>query len=353
MNNPLTDRTASLAALERAAELGSSERIREDVGSLAAFLADELSEVAAALPKTLPLTVHPLAETGRHLIEAGGKRLRPMLVLLAAHLAQRRGEESIRLACSGELVHLATLLHDDVVDEGTVRRGRPAPRMVWSNTASVLGGDYALTRALDLVASVSSPKPLQEAIETLRLLVEGEMMQLQQRHTPEPTVEAYMAVAERKTASLFVWCCRAPVHLTEDRALLDAMTTFGRSLGLCFQIVDDILDLEADEATLGKQLLLDLAGGKATLPIILGMERNSALRESWLGLAALEQAGGEASREAADFAKAVRASGGIDAARERARAIAGEARDALLTLPHSEARAHLLTMTDGLVSRIR
>lgn len=353
MDTPLTERPASLTALERAAELGSSERIREDVGSLTAFLADELAEVAATLPETLPLTVHPLAETGRHLIAAGGKRLRPMLVLLAAHLADRRGEEAIKLACSGELVHLATLLHDDVVDEGTVRRGRPAPRMVWSNTASVLGGDYALTRALDLVASVSSPKPLQEAIETLRLLVEGEMMQLQQRHTPEPTVEAYMAVAERKTASLFVWCCRAPVHLTEDAALLNAMTTFGRSLGLCFQIVDDILDLEADEATLGKQLLLDLAGGKATLPIILGIERNGALREAWLRLAELEQAGGDAAQAASSFAEAVRASGGIEAARERARAIAGEARAALLTLPASEARAHLLTMTDGLVSRIR
>ena len=347
------DRTASLAALERAAALGSSGRIREDVGSLTAFLAEELAEVAAALPETLPLTVHPLAETGRHLIEAGGKRLRPMLVLLAAHLAERRGEEAIKLACSGELVHLATLLHDDVVDEGTVRRGRPAPRMVWSNTASVLGGDYALTRALDLVASVSSPKPLQEAIETLRLLVEGEMMQLQQRHTPEPTVEAYMAVAERKTASLFVWCCRAPVHLTDNAALLDAMTTFGRSLGLCFQIVDDILDLEADEATLGKQLLLDLAGGKATLPVILGMEGDAALRDAWLELSAMQEAGDEAATAAAAFAKAVRASGGIEAARSRARFIAGEARDALLTLPESEARAHLLTMTDGLVSRIR
>jgi len=347
------DRTASIEALERAAERGSSGRIREDVSSLTAFLAGELDEVAAALPETLPLTVHPLAETGRHLIAAGGKRLRPMLVLLSAHLAGTRGEEAIKLACSGELVHLATLLHDDVVDEGTVRRGRPAPRMVWSNTASVLGGDYALTRALDLVASVPSKAPLMEAISTLRLLVEGEMLQLQHRHTPEPTEAAYLEVAERKTASLFVWCCRAPVHLTDNPALLEAMTTFGRSLGICFQMVDDILDLEADEATLGKQLLLDLAGGKATLPVILGMERDPSLRQAWLRLAERQAASEESGEGAFAFAKAVRASGGIEAARERARAEASVARGALLSLPESEARAHLLTMTDGLVSRIR
>lgn len=345
------DSTATLEALNRAAALGSSEQIREDVGSLAAFLADDLAEVSAALPETLPLTVEPLAETGRHLIAAGGKRLRPMLVLLAAHLAGSRGEESIRLACAGELVHLATLLHDDVVDEGTVRRGQAAPRIVWSNTASVLGGDYALTRALDLVGSVSSPAPLQEAIATLRQLVEGEMLQLQHRHAPDPTVEAYLEVAERKTASLFVWCCRAPVHLTGDAALLEAMTTFGRALGLCFQIVDDILDLEADEATLGKQLLLDLAGGKATLPVIFGMQRDAALREAWQAMTSL--ADSDAGSGAAALAKAVRSSGGIEAARAEARALAGQARGALLTLPESRARAHLLQMTDGLLSRIR
>lgn len=347
------DRTASIEALERAAERGSSGRIREDVGSLTTFLAVELNQVAAALPETLPLTVHPLAETGRHLIEAGGKRLRPMLVLLAAHLAGTRGEEAIKLACSGELVHLATLLHDDVVDEGMFRRGRPAPRMVWSNTASVLGGDYALTRALDLVASVSSPAPLQEAISTLRLLVEGEMLQLQHRHTPQPTEAAYLEVAERKTASLFIWCCRAPVHLTDNPALLEALTTFGRSLGLCFQMIDDILDLEADEAKLGKQLLADLAGGKATLPVILGMERDPSLRRAWLKLAEQQEANAEGSTDAFAFAKAVRASGGIEAARARARLEAAVARGALLSLPPSEARAHLLTMADGLVSRIR
>jgi octaprenyl-diphosphate synthase len=118
-------------------------------------------------------------------------------------------------------------------------------------------------------------------------------------------------------------------------------------------MVDDILDLEADEAALGKQLLVDLAGGKATLPVILGMERDPSLRQDWLRLAELQTANEEASEAASDFAHAVRASGGIEAARERARAEAATARGALLTLPDSEARAHLLTMTDGLVSRIR
>jgi octaprenyl-diphosphate synthase len=179
------------------------------------------------------------------------------------------------------------------------------------------------------------------------------MLQLQQRHTPTPTEAAYLEVAERKTASLFVWCCRAPVHLTDNPALLEAMTTFGRSLGLCFQMVDDILDLEADEAMLGKQLLVDLAGGKATLPVILGMERDPSLRQAWLRLAEQQMANEEASEAAFAFAQAVRASGGIEAARERARAEAALARSALLTLPHSEARAHLLSMADGLVARIR
>jgi octaprenyl-diphosphate synthase len=266
-------------------------------------------------------------------------------------------DEAIKLACAGELVHLATLLHDDVIDEGTLRRGVAAPRVVWSNSASVLGGDYALTRALDLVGSVRPREPLSEAIETLRLLVEGEMLQLQHRRSPDPSESAYLDVARRKTASLFRWCCRAGIHLRPDPDALRAMTTFGESLGLCFQVVDDILDMEADPAVSGKRLWLDLAGGKATLPVLLAMQRSEEVRALWQELVTLQASGAAdeplAAKLTARIVSATREAGGIDAARLRARELGERASSALAGAPAGPERTALERIAVELVARVR
>lgn len=266
-----------LDTLDDAQGRGQDVGVEAHLGRLRTLLGDDLTRVEADLPRYLESTIYPLAETGQHLVAAGGKRIRPVLVLLGGLAAGQQGEDARKLAVAGELVHIATLLHDDVIDDAPLRRNAPTPRIVWSNTASVLGGDYALTRALDLVGSVASSAPLFEAIATLRALVEGEILQANLRANRKVSVSAYFDVADRKTASLFRWCCRAAAHLGDDSSLVDALGHFGTDLGICFQIVDDVLDFEAQSDALGKALLADIGEGKPTLPVLLAIEEDPSL----------------------------------------------------------------------------
>lgn len=326
-----------LDTLDDAQGRGMDVGVEAHLGRLRTLLGDDLARVEADLPRYLESTIYPLAETGQHLVAAGGKRIRPVLVLLGGLAAGQRGEEVRRLAVAGELVHIATLLHDDVIDDAPLRRNAPTPRIVWSNTASVLGGDYALTRALDLVGSVASTAPLFEAIATLRSLVEGEILQANLRAQGRASVEAYFDVAERKTASLFRWCCRAAAHLGENEALTDALGVFGTELGICFQIVDDVLDFEAQSDALGKALLADLTEGKPTLPVLLAIEEDPALRTAFdhLGHGPMNER--ERSSRMAEFVVSLRRTDALERARRMGLARAHEAIAALT--PHGDAPA--------------
>jgi octaprenyl-diphosphate synthase len=274
----------SLSALKAAARHGHSDRAFEaHVEALRSFLGGELERVEDELPQALAGSIEPLVATGVHLLQAGGKRIRPILTLLAAGSVGVWGPDVRRLACAGELVHLATLLHDDVIDDADTRRNRPTPRVVWSNTASVLGGDYALTRALDLVGRVPSTEPLMEAVQTLRELVEGEILQLKHRGQVTMTRPEYEDIIHRKTASLFRWCCRAGVWLG-DSSHVQAFGRFGTSLGLCFQVVDDVLDFTATSAQTGKDRFADLREGKLTLPLLIALQEEPEFREELAAL---------------------------------------------------------------------
>jgi len=290
-------------------------------------------------------------ETGTHLLSAGGKRIRPILTLLSAAAVGAGGEDARRLACAGELVHLATLLHDDVIDNADTRRGQSTPRVVWSNTASVLGGDYALTRALDLVSLVPTMAPLREAVATLRSLVEGEIVQLSYRGTVRMTVSAYQDLIELKTASLFRWCCRAGGHLGGDPSVVTALGTYGTEIGACFQIVDDILDFNANEEAFGKALLTDLADGKLTLPVLLAMESDPSLREALDALVADPDA--RLQRIAPVVLTALRETGALTRARERAQGHAAAAIEAVRAVDASPYRSALETIAGQLSARAR
>jgi octaprenyl-diphosphate synthase len=266
----------AIETLDAAAHQGEPTEFEAHATALRDLLGAELESVELELPTYLEGSLSPLPETGQHLLRAGGKRIRPMLTLLAASIVGHSGPVARKLACAGELVHLATLLHDDVIDDADRRRGEPTPRVVWSNTASVLGGDYALTRALDLVSSAPTTAPLLEAVETLRLLVEGEILQLRFRDRTDLDVDSYYQIVDRKTASLFAWCCRAGAHLGDDPTITEALGTFGHAVGRCFQIIDDIIDF-TDGADSGKDPLADLREGKLTLPLLYALEMNPKL----------------------------------------------------------------------------
>lgn len=342
----------TVATLQNAAALGEDDRAFEaHVDALRAFLGGDLDWIENELPQTLAGSVEPLVATGVHLLEAGGKRVRPILTLLCAGAVGVTGPDVRRLACAGELVHLATLLHDDVIDDADVRRNRPTPRVVWSNTASVLGGDYALTRALDLVADVGSTRPLMEAVQTLRELVEGEILQLQHRGQLTLTLDAYQDVIYRKTASLFRWCCRAGSWLGNAEHV-EALGAFGESLGLCFQVVDDVLDVTAGQADTGKAQFTDLRDGKLTLPLLLALEQEPDARH--LLAAAVEDSQSDPDRVASIVLPLLERTDAVGKARRQALAYADQALQALATLP--EANPHVVALrgiAQALAGRMR
>ncbi len=327
----------------RAAALNADDGgLDAHVAALRALLGGEIEAIESELPRILDGSVAPLPDAGQHLLAAGGKRVRPMLTLLVARALGIDAAAARRLACAGELVHLATLLHDDVIDDADVRRGRSTPRRIWGNSASVLSGDYALTRALDLVADVDSPAPLREAIDTLRKLVEGEVLQLGLREGARTGREGYFAVIDRKTASLFAWCCRAPAHLAAG-APVDAYGDFGFALGRCFQIVDDVLDFDAGGGT-GKGALADLREGKLTLPVLIALERDEALARGLRG---------DLAQQADAIEASVHRTHALQAAREVARREAAAAVAALQNTVPGPERDALAGIADALAARVR
>src|SRR5882724_6388123 len=223
----------------------------------------------------LAALVGAIPQVGAHLLDAGGKRLRPLLAVLAARAAQVPLDLGVAVGCAAEPIHTATLYHDDVVDDGRVRRGRPAARMVFGNGIVVLVGDFCLARALETVALTGSIPVVQSLAATVTEMAEGEVAQLERAGNPDATVEDYYRVIDRKTASLIAWCTR--VGGAVGPALEGPLERYGRALGRAFQIADDVLDSDVDEATAGKSVGHDLTEGKLTLPILLACEAEPEL----------------------------------------------------------------------------
>jgi octaprenyl-diphosphate synthase len=218
---------------------------------------------------------HPIEEASQHLVEAGGKRVRPMACLLMVAACGGDPRRGVPIAAAAELIHSATLLHDDVIDEGEQRRNRPAARVLWGNLVSVLSGDLLLTRALQLVDGAGVPGTMQDMLATLDRLVCGEVAQLHARGRLDLGVEGYFEIVRGKTASLFGFACRSGARLAKREDLVAVAGQFGEKIGLAFQIVDDVLDLAGDPMEVGKRLGADLAEGKTTLPLALALSRDA------------------------------------------------------------------------------
>jgi len=291
-----------------------------------------------------------IPEIARHLIASGGKRLRPMLTLAAAEMCGYDGDNHVKLAASVEFMHTATLLHDDVVDESELRRGKLAARMVWGNQASVLVGDFLLGQAFKMMVEVGSLDALDILSDAAAIIAEGEVMQLGAAKNTATTEDEYLAVIKAKTAALFSAAAEVgPAISGRDRSERAAFRSYGTNLGLAFQLIDDALDYGGSSAELGKRVGDDFREGKITLPVVLCYRRGSDDDRAFLRRALTEGKIGDGDLERA--IGLMRLHGAIDDTVERARHFGAVARDALAPFPDSAYKSALLEAVDFCIGR--
>ena len=300
-----------------------------------------MREVDAVISRRLASQVALVNQIAGYITGAGGKRVRPLLVLLFANALGFRGPERFELAATVEFIHTATLLHDDVVDESDLRRGKKTTNALFGNAASILVGDFVYSRAFQMMVSVNRMRVLQVLSDATNVIAEGEVLQLMNMHDPDVQVSDYLTVIRFKTAKLFEASARLGAVLADAPPNVEeACANYGRSLGTAFQLIDDLLDYEGSTAELGKNVGDDLREGKPTLPLLLAMERGDDAEKLLIREAILE---GEVARlpEVIDI---VRRTGAINATREAAREQIEQARLSLTSLPASIYRDALVDL---------
>jgi len=328
------------------------EKARPEAGieKLVSLVAADMARVNQTILARTGSEVTMIPEVANHLISSGGKRLRPMLTLATASLCDYRGDGHIKLSAAVEFMHTATLLHDDVVDESDMRRGKLAARMLWGNEASVLVGDFLLGQAFKMMVEVGSLPALDILSTAATVIAEGEVMQLAAAKDTSTTEDAYLAVIRAKTAALFAAACEVgPTIAQRPKADQAACRSYGANLGIAFQLIDDALDYGGTSATLGKNVGDDFREGKITLPVVLSFRRGTdSERDFWRRT--LEK--GEISDGDLETALGImRKHRALDDTIERARHYGAMARDALEIFGHSPAKTALLETVDFCISR--
>jgi len=321
-----------------------SPRALERLVDITAFVQSDLEWVEGELLSAADDGVAPATDAARHLLSRGGKRVRPLAALLSSACFSPLSERARTVALIAELIHTATLLHDDVADEGRERRGALAARLVYGNAVSVLGGDLLLVHALERAAR-DLPEHLPSLLATMRDLVDGEVLQLRGRTKFDVSAETYERILRGKTASLFAWATRVGASVgraSETEAAL--VGEFGQTLGFAFQLVDDLLDYVGTNT--GKTSLADLCEGKLTLPLVLAVERVPSLlpRIARIHRGQLD--------EVAEVGQAVIRSGACEEVRVRARAVTARAVDLLEAIPPSRSRELLRAVALELSARV-
>ena len=309
-----------------------------DLPAVQALAATDMAAVDALIRRRLSSDVALVNQVAEHIVAAGGKRLRPMLLLLAARTLGHGGADAHQLAAVIEFIHTATLLHDDVVDESDLRRGRKTANALFGNAPSVLVGDFLYSRSFQLMVELERVPVMKILADTTNAIAEGEVLQLLHIRNPDTDEAAYLKVIERKTAVLFAAATRIGALLADaDEAIQQRMYDYGMALGYAFQIADDVLDYSADEAALGKHLGDDLAEGKATLPLIHAIQHSDAAVRERLRII-VENGDIDAMPE---VLAAIEATGGLDYSRRRAETYAAAAEAALDGLEENDAIAAL------------
>jgi octaprenyl-diphosphate synthase len=300
--------------------------------------------IAQRLSSSVPL----IGQISQYIIAAGGKRLRPALLLLMCGALEHRGSHRFTLAAVVELIHTATLLHDDVVDESTMRRGRPTANESFGNPASVLVGDFLHTRSFQMMVEAGSMRIMEILSAATNVIAEGEVMQLMNMHDASLNEDDYLRVIRSKTAKLFEASAQLGAVLAQASPEVEAAcATYGQALGTAFQIIDDVLDYDGDAAEMGKNIGDDLREGKSTLPLIAAMQRGTK-QQAAVVRGAIEQGSTES---LAAVIQIVQETGALEVARTAAQAEAQRAIDALECMPSNAYTASLLQLAAQLLAR--
>ena len=319
-----------------------------DLSEIRAPVKDDIKAVNELILKRLQSDVVLINQIGHYIVSSGGKRLRPLLVLLAARACGYSGGRHIDMAAIVEFIHTATLLHDDVVDGSQLRRNRDTANAVWGNEASVLVGDFLYSRAFEMMVDVGSMRVMDVLSHATNRIAEGEVLQLLNANDADTDEARYMEVIQRKTATLFEAGTRLGAVLAETGSEVeDALANYGLHLGVAFQLVDDALDYVSEDGVIGKQVGDDLDEGKPTLPVIRAMEVGNEGQRARLRTA-IEEGGRE---HIDDVVSAIVATESIDYTSELDRWHAGAAKLALSVLPDSSCRASLEATADFAVAR--
>lgn len=318
---------------------------------------DEIQRLAAAdmtavnqqIFSQLSSDVALINQLGIYIVNSGGKRLRPLLAVLAARALGYQGEQHISVAAIVEFIHTSTLLHDDVVDESTMRRGKETANALFGNQASVLVGDFLYSRSFQMMVSLNSMRVMQVLADATNIIAEGEVLQLMNVNDPDTTEQSYMQVIYCKTAKLFEAATQLAAVISDQPAAIEqAMQAYGMHLGTAFQLIDDVLDYQADAAELGKNIGDDLAEGKPTLPLLHALKLGNERQQELIREAITE---GNGMQHFTEIMAALEQTGAFDYTRNKAEQEAKAAQLALQPLPDSPYKQALLALADIAVSR--
>ncbi len=316
--------------------------------SVKALVGDDLQEVDRVIRRRLASDVVLINQVAEYIVGAGGKRLRPLVVVVVARACGASDLRHAEAAAIIEFIHTATLLHDDVVDGSKLRRGRDTANEVWGNEASVLVGDYVYSRAFEMMVSLESMRIMDVMASATNRIAEGEVLQLMNAHDPETTESRYFDVIYRKTAKLFESGAQiAAILANAGPAIEAAMARYGKHLGTAFQLIDDVLDYKSDREELGKNLGDDLAEGKPTLPLIYALKHATEVQRETIRRS-IEQGSIDALPE---ITAAIESTGGLAYTARLARREATLAIEALAELPESAYKQALRTLADFAVDR--
>ena len=312
------------------------------------LIADDMLGMDAVIKHRLRSEVPLVTQVSSYIVAAGGKRLRPALLLLMCGALGYRGDQRYNLAAVVEFIHTATLLHDDVVDESTLRRGRATANEAFGNPASVLVGDFLYSRAFQMMVDAGNMRVMQTLSEATNVIAEGEVLQLMNMHDASLSEEGYLRVVRSKTAKLFEASARLAALLAESSPLIEqSCADYGQSLGTAFQVIDDVLDYDGDVLEMGKNLGDDLREGKATLPLIVAMQRGTEAERNTVKQAI--ESGGVGQIDT--IIAIVKKTGALEATRQAAATEARRALDALQHLPQNRYSEALLELASQLLER--
>jgi octaprenyl-diphosphate synthase len=321
-----------------------------DLREIVSLVEDDLARVEVLFAEQFRSDVALVPEIGRYVQDGGGKRIRPALLLLAAGLCGYKGERAAVLATVVEFIHTATLLHDDIIDQATVRRGRSSVNSRWGNDITVLVGDFLYTKAMSTALSRDNLRVLRLLSDVTLRMVEGQLLEIERNGDLKVSEAAHLDIVRRKTADLFSACLRIGAMLAEVGEEREAaLASYGLNLGICFQMIDDLLDFTADEKVLGKPTANDLREGKLTLPVIFLLRRAGRAGADMVSAVLADRGFERVSRE--QLVSLARDAGALDEARALAERYAAQARQDLAVFEPSRHREALMTLPDFILAR--